>query len=75
MLAEVKLAADVVILDTAPVTTSLGVGAVGLADGVVVVANVALVRRPMLDQLADTLAELGTPRFGLVLMGVKRRRP
>ena len=70
VLNQLRREAEVVILDSAPLMTSLGVGVAGLADGVIVVTNVALVRRPILDQLAQTLDELPTPKLGLVVTGV-----
>ena len=67
---QLKREADVVILDTEPLLTSLGVGVSGLADGVVVVANVFLMRRPILDQFSAALEELPVPKLGLVVTGV-----
>jgi capsular polysaccharide biosynthesis protein len=67
---QLKREADVVILDTAPLLTSLGVGVSGLADGIVVVANVFLMRRPILDQFSQALEELPVPKLGLVVTGV-----
>ena len=70
LLTQLRHEAEVVILDTAPLTSSVGMGISALADGVIVVANLTVLRRPMLDQLAETLDELATPKLGLVLTGV-----
>ena len=70
ILTQLRRVADVVILDSAPLITSLGIGVSSLADSVLVVANVSLVRRSTLDQLAQALDELPTPKLGLVLTGV-----
>jgi capsular polysaccharide biosynthesis protein len=67
---QLKSEADVVILDSEPLLTSLGVGVSGLADGVIVVANVFLMRRPILDQFSQALEELPVPKLGLVVTGV-----
>ncbi len=67
---QLKHEADVVILDSEPLLTSLGVGVSGLADGVIVVANVFLMRRPILDQFSQALEELPVPKLGLVVTGV-----
>jgi Mrp family chromosome partitioning ATPase len=70
VLALLRREAEVVILDSAPLTTSVGSGVAGLADGVVLVMNPALIRRPIVDTLAGILDDLATPRLGLVLNGV-----
>jgi polysaccharide biosynthesis transport protein len=70
VLAELRDEADIVILDAAPLTSSVGKGISELADGIIVVANMSILRRPMLDQLAEILGEVTTPALGLVLTGV-----
>ena len=69
VLAKLRVEADIVILDAAPLTSSVGKAVSELADGIIVVANLAILRRPMLDQLAETLNEVTTPTLGLVLVG------
>ena len=70
VLAKLRDEADIVILDAAPLTSSVGKAVSELADGMIVVANLSILRRPMLDQLAETLNEVTTPTLGLVLTGV-----
>jgi succinoglycan biosynthesis transport protein ExoP len=70
ILTQLRHEADMVILDCGPLATSLGMGVSRLADGVMVVVNVSLTRRPILEQLAQALDELPTPKLGLVVTGV-----
>ena len=70
VLAKLRDEADIVILDAAPLSSSVGKAVSELADGIIVVANLSILRRPMLDQLAETLNEVTTPTLGLVLTGV-----
>jgi len=70
LLTQLRHHAEIVILDAPPLTTSVGMGVARLADGVIVVANVRMMRRPMLDQLSGMLEELATPKLGLVLTGL-----
>jgi capsular exopolysaccharide synthesis family protein len=70
LIAQLANEADVVILDTAPVLTSLGAGVSALADGLVVVANVEVLRRPVLEQLVEALEDVPSPKLGVVLTGV-----
>ncbi|PWU24593.1 MAG: hypothetical protein C5B48_05635, partial [Candidatus Rokuibacteriota bacterium] len=70
MLEQLRRKADVVILDAAPLSTSVGMGVGQFADGVVVVSNLKVMRRPIVEQLAETLSELSTPKLGVVLTGV-----
>ncbi len=69
ILTQLRHEADMVILDCGPLATSAGMGVSRLADGVMVVVNVSLTRRPILEQLAQALDELATPKLGLVVTG------
>jgi Mrp family chromosome partitioning ATPase/capsular polysaccharide biosynthesis protein len=70
LLEQLRRAADVVILDAAPLSTSVGMGVGQFADGVIVVSNLQVMRRPIVEQLGETLAEVSTPKLGVVLTGV-----
>lgn len=70
LLAHLRREAAIVIVDAPPLTTSAGMGVARLAEGIVVVANVKLMRRPTLEQLSRMLDELAPPKVGLVLTGM-----
>jgi succinoglycan biosynthesis transport protein ExoP len=70
VIAQLRREAELVILDGAPLTTSVGMGVGRLSDGVVLVVNLTLVRRPMLELLSQTLEEIDATKLGLVLTGL-----
>jgi receptor protein-tyrosine kinase len=70
LLGQLRHKAEIVLVDVPPLTTSVGMGVARLGDGVIVLANVQLMRRPMLDQLAGLLGEVATPKLGVVLTGL-----
>jgi succinoglycan biosynthesis transport protein ExoP len=69
LLARLHDEADIVIVDSAPLTTSVGMGVGRLVDGLIVVSNMSILRRPMIRRLATLLKELDAAKLGLVLTG------